>query len=171
MADLLFVFVEGNDDERFFNSIIRPILQRKYSQIRFWKYAKKKFEKRKRFIKSIQSMKADYMYVTDINEAPCITVKKEDIMQKIGIGKDKIVVVVREIEGWYLAGLHAEDSKRLGIEEINDTNDITKEDFNKLIPKKIKSRLVFMKKILRIYDTKIAKEKNKSFKYFLDNHG
>ena len=116
-------------------------------------------------------MKADYIYVTDINEAPCITFKKEDIMQKIGIGKDKIVVVVREIEGWYLAGLHAEDSKRLGIEEINDTNDITKEDFNKLIPKKIKSRLVFMKKILRTYDTEIAKEKNKSFKYFLDNHG
>ncbi|KYK33412.1 MAG: hypothetical protein HXS48_25745 [Theionarchaea archaeon] len=136
MAGLLFILVEGNDDERFFKRIINPVFQEKYSSVRLWKYSKKKLEKTKRFIKSIKSMNADYIYTADINEAPCITFKKEDVIQKSGIEEDKIIIVVKEVEGWYLAGLSAENSKRLGISEIKDTNKTTKEDFNRLIPKK-----------------------------------
>ena len=78
--------------------------------------------------------------------------------------------MVKEIEGWYRAGLRAEDSKNLGLPEIKDSNNTTKEDFNRLIPKEIKFRVIFMEKILKKYDIEIAEEKNRSLKYFLNKY-
>lgn len=92
-------------------------------------------------------------------------------MQEIGIEKDNIIVVVKEIEGWYLAGLSAKISRKLGIPHVKDTNDMTKEDFNRLMPKKIGSRIAFMEKILKVYDIEIAKRKNESLRCFLDKYG
>ncbi len=68
-ATSLYLFVEGEDDERFFKSIIIPKLQRTYYAIIPIPYAQDKKEKTDHFIKSIKSMKADYIYVTDIDKA------------------------------------------------------------------------------------------------------
>lgn len=115
-------------------------------------------------------MNADYIYVTDINKAMCITAKKEEVTQKVGIDKDRIIVVVREIEGWYLAGVCEENSRKLNVSEMKDTNNTTKEDFNRLIPKKY-SRILFMERLLNCYDINTAKRKNESVKYFLGKYG
>ncbi|MFQ6120514.1 MAG: hypothetical protein ACE5KE_11615, partial [Methanosarcinales archaeon] len=121
-------------------------------------------------VKSINSMKADYIYVRDLNDAPCITAKKEKITNKFNriIAEDKIIVVVKEIESWYLAGLDENTSKKLGIrKKIRTTNSITKEEFNQLIPKNM-PRIEFMRKILKNYDVEIAKVRNRSLGYFLN---
>jgi len=61
---LLFIFVEGNDDERFFNRILSPKLQEKYDTVMIIKYATMEKEKVNEFIKSIKAMGAEYIYVT-----------------------------------------------------------------------------------------------------------
>jgi len=120
------------------------------------------------FIKSIKAMGADYIYLTDINYSPCITAKKGDVKRKYkNIDIDKIAIVVREIESWYLAGLDNMVCKKLKINTFNNTNDVSKEKFNTLIPKEFISRIDFMLEILKNFSIAIAEHKNTSFQYFL----
>lgn len=79
---LLFILLEGDDDERFFEKIVKPHLQKRYSTTKFWKYSQQKQERIVNIVKSINSMKADYICVRDFNDAPCITAKKEKITGK-----------------------------------------------------------------------------------------
>lgn len=167
----LFIWVEGEDDIRFFNKIIKPMFETNYDLVEVISYATLKEKKVGNFLKSIKAMNADYIYVTDINNTPCITAKKQKIQNKLkNINEDRIAVVVKEIEGWYLAGLSNTEFKNLKIRIPNTTNNITKEQFNDLIPKKFDSRIDFMIEILKYFSIKIAKQKNKSFKYFIEKH-
>ena len=168
---LLFIFIEGNDDKRFFESVVEPYLQERYSAIKFQKYAKEDKKWKVKFIKSINLMKADYICVGDIDDVSCITAKKEKLTDDFGkkITADRIAIVIKEIESWYLAGLDEKTSKKLGIrnKKIKTTDNINKEYFNQLIPKNV-PRTEFMLKILENYDVEIAEGKNVSFGYFLN---
>jgi len=169
---MLYIFVEGNDDERFFRKIVLPKLQKKYVSVKIIKYAQKhkKFEYLKKFIKSIKSIKDDYIYVTDINNSPCVTAKKQKIYENLdNINTNRILVVIKEIESWYLAGLDANSAKKLRIKKVYTITDtITKEQFNNLIPKKFDSRIDFMNEILKNFSLEIAQQKNKSLKYCIE---
>jgi phage regulator Rha-like protein len=75
---------------------------------------KQKYKKIEKFIQAIQSMGGDYIYVTDINTAPCVTAKKEEIRRKIkNINLNKVVIVIKEIESWYLAGINEKGRKKI----------------------------------------------------------
>ncbi len=167
----LFIWVEGEDDIRFFNKIIKPMFETNYDSVEIISYAGLKKKIVYNFFKGIKAINADYIYVTDINNTPCITVKKKKIQNKLkNINKDRIAVVVKEIESWYLAGLSNTEFKNLKMSIPNTTNNITKEQFNDLIFKKFDSRIDFMIEILKCFSIKIAKQKNKSFKYFIEKH-
>lgn len=171
----LYIFVEGDDDERFFREILLPRLRKKYDGVRIIKYAQKpkKFEYVEKFIKSIQSMRCDYIYVTDINNSPCVTGKKEEICENLrNINSSRIVVIIKEIECWYLAGLDRNSAKKLGIKKVHNTTDtITKESFDNLMPaEKFDSRIDFMREILKNFSFNVALRKNKSFKYFIKKY-
>ena len=126
-------------------------------------------EKVDNFIRSIRAMGADYIYLADINDYPCITAKKGEIQRKYkNIDCNKIVIVVREIESWYLAGLDIMACNKLRISTFSNTNDVSKEKFNNLIPKEFTSRIDFMLEILKNFSIEIAKHKNTSFQYFLN---
>jgi len=168
---LLFIWVEGDDDERFFNKILSPKFQEKYDTVKIIRYAKLKKEKVDNFIKSIKAMGADYIYLTDINNSPCVTAKKEETQKKHpNIDKDRIIAVIKEIESWYLAGLDNKACKQLKINNFANTDNVTKEKFNALIPRKFTSRIDFMSEILKNFSIEIAKQKNKSFRYFVENY-
>ena len=168
---LLFIFVEGDDDERFFNRILSPKLQEKYDTVKIIRYATMKKEKVDNFIRSIKAMGAEYIYVTDIDNSPCVTAKKEETQKKHpNIDKDKIIVVIKEIESWYLAGLDNKACKQLKIKNFANTDNVTKEKFNSLIPKKFTSRIDFMSEILKNFSIEIAKQKNTSFQYFVEKY-
>lgn len=165
------VFLEGLDDDRFFNGIIKPILDDKYDHVKFVQYANKKPEEIRKYLMSIKStVGADYLFWGDINSSPCITAKKQDLRAKFGkvLDHDKILIVIKEIESWYLAGLSEANCKLLGIKLYNFTNDITKERFEELTPKRFKGfRTDFMREILGRFSVNTAKRKNKSFGYFM----
>jgi len=167
---LLYFLVEGNDDERFFERIVKPKFEEKYHTVKLWKYAQVENTKVDNFLKSIKAMGAEYIFVVDINSAPCVKSKKQEILEKFrNVDIDRIIVVIKEIESWYLAGLDTASSTKLKI-SYEPTNNISKEQFNDLIPKKFDSRTDFMMEILKSYSIETAKQKNKSFKYFIEKY-
>lgn len=169
----LFILVEGLDDERFFNNrIIKSKIEGKYTTVEIYKYAYIKDEKVGNFLKSIKAMNSEYIYLTDINNAPCISFKKDEIQRRLkgNVDKDRIILVIQEIEGWYLAGLNEESSNELKIKHFRDTNNLTKEQFNNLMPSKFRSRVNFIIEILDSFQIEIAKKKNSSFRYFSEKY-
>jgi hypothetical protein len=166
---LAYVLIEGPDDERFLDRVINPILRTEYDFVKPYMYAGKPKRTIKNFLKSIKAMNAAYFFLADINRSPCVTAKKEDITRryKKTIDSDNIMIVVKEIEGWYLAGLGDGSCQEVGLEPFTNTDEITKEKFNQLIPNKFGSRIDFMLEVLDRFDVETGKRKNKSFNYFM----
>lgn len=164
--------VEGEDDNRFFERILKPKLREKYDWVQTIRYAKMKKGKINNYLRTFKGMKADYICVTDINNSPCVTAKKQKIQKELSkkIENDKVIVVIKEIESWYLAGLSEDASRNLKIRTYNNTNNITKEQFKKLIPRQFRPRRNFMMEILQNFSIEIAKRKNRSFKYFIEKY-
>lgn len=169
---LLFIWVEGNDDEVFFRNIVKPTLEVQHEEILIRKYASEKKEKIDSFIRSIDSMPyADYIFVADINSAPCITERKQVIKQQIPrVNLNKVVIVIKEIESWYFAGLDYQGCKRLKAPITDSTNSLTKEMFNKSRPNRFDSRLDYMLEILKFFSIDVAREKNESLNYFVEKY-
>jgi hypothetical protein len=175
-SKVLFIWIEGADDRRFFEAIIKPKLKSKYIDIRLIEYSRKKSTFTENFIRTIESMGADYIYVTDIDRSPCITAKKERVKKEINnIDIGKIVIVIKEIESWYFAGLTAKALQSLGIEDYHKfatTNELQKEAFNKNIPKKFNSRIDFMQEVLKLFqlETVTNNQTNYSLCYFIQKY-
>lgn len=164
----LFIFVEGDWDERFFTKVIKPKLSSSYQSVAPIKYARLKKEKVIQFIHSINSMSADYFFTADINEQPCIISKKQELQaiynNRLDLGK--LIIVIKEIESWYRAGLKDCKCIDLKIPTHSNTNDLTKEQFESEIPKGYDSR-TFKLMILGCYSTECAEGKNSSFQYLM----
>jgi hypothetical protein len=166
----LWLLVEGNDEERFFESEnIKRLFANKYDFVRTWRYAAEPPRRIRSFIKSIVAMNSDYYFLKDLNDSPCVTARIESLGKKFGqtLDKSSLVIVVKEIEGWYLAGLDDKSCKELTLETFSNTDDIAKENFNSLIPKKFASRIDFMAEVLKRFSVETARQKNKSIQYFM----
>jgi len=170
----LFIFVEGPDDRRFFESVVNSMFEDVYDSINIVEY--KSYKNRNKvkvtnFIRSIKSMSAQLLFVTDINDSPCITKKKNEQYDIYGniLDADSIVVVIKEIEGWYYAGLENDKCKELNSPVIRTTDNMKKEDFERCIPREY-THLTFMTEILDYYSTDCAVNKNTSFNYFIKKH-
>ncbi|MBD3196076.1 MAG: hypothetical protein GF317_13540 [Candidatus Lokiarchaeota archaeon] len=168
---LLFLFLEGDDDERFFEQILLERFQELYTEVKIWKYAKKTDIQRKRFIDIVNNEDNwNYLCFRDFDSNTCITSKKESIISKFDrIVIENIFVVVEEIESWYLAGVDNDFLRSIGATNLMDCPSIyiTKEKFNHIIPKEM-PRIQFMRKILQSYDIDLALTNNKSLKYLFD---
>ena len=164
----LWILVEGNDDERLVEKI-KYVFEKKYEFVQIWKYAQEPHKKTRGFLNSINSMRSDYFFLRDINQSPCIAARKEQVGDRYGsiINLTKVIIVIQEIESWYLSGLDNKSCEEFGMESFDRTDGITKEQFNEIIPKKFDSRIDFMQEILKRFCVRTAKEKNTSFNYFL----
>lgn len=168
---MLYIWVEGEKDLRFCEGVITPLLEKKYDFVQAAIYKKMKKEKVDNFIKSIISMGADYVLLGDINDHSDEDAKKRELVHTFGkADKKKIVVVVKEIESWYLAGLDEENSKKLGIPYLDNTDHITKEQFNNMRPGNFDSEIDFMVEIIKHFSIETAVKKNKSFRGFIERY-
>jgi len=169
--EVLYILVEGEDDRRFFERVVKPMFEGKYDSVVLWKHAQEKNKRVSSFLRSIKEMNADYIYASDINRAPCVTARKQGIQSKLkDIDQDGIIVVIKEIESWYLSGLDDTSFRKLGIPPCGTTDNVTKEQFDNLIPKKFDSKIDFMQEILKCFQIDTGKQKNTSFRYFLKKH-
>lgn len=165
----LFILVEGNDDERLFREKIAPKLEERYDYVKLLKWASLKKDYLKKYMASIRSMGAAYIFIRDNDFSTCITDRKGKIKGKYGfLDERRIFIVVQEIEGWYLAGLNHAASKKLKIKNFKNTSKISKEMFEKNLPKNFSSRIDFMREIIKYFSFETARIKNESFNYFYE---
>ncbi|AZT89366.1 hypothetical protein ELD05_00945 [Caldicellulosiruptor changbaiensis] len=174
----IYILVEGPDDERFFKRILEPKLSSKYSFVHIIKYggdeykSTKNLQKYSNYIRAFLKSNNDYIFVVDIDDSPCVTYKKEQITNLVkNIDKENILVVKKEIESWYLAGAEDNFFSEFGISKftINNTEKLSKEDFNKIIPRNF-DRTDFMIELIKNFSVEKAKNRNKSFKYFMEKY-
>ncbi len=171
MKKRLFIMVEGEDDVRFFGRLIKPLIAPRYDSVEIIPYACIKREKVNKFLKSVILMKNDYIFVADIDNERSVRDKKQILYYRFSeIDGGKIVIVIREIESWYYAGISGSLALELGITETGNTDDMTKEDFNLRIPRKFDSRIDFMFEILKSFSLETATKKNSSFRFFADRY-
>ncbi len=172
---LLYLWVEGSDDERFMQKVVCPQFRQHYQSIQIIQYSKKSYQERAKFLNSIIKMGADYIYFADINSKPCVTAKKQEIKAGLqNIEEDKIVIVVKEIESWYLAGVSRSHYKLLGVDRFyqkyKTSDNANKEKFEQLMSNNFDSRIDFMQEILKHFNLETARNNNSSFQYFFDKY-
>lgn len=171
MKKRLFIMVEGEDDVRFFGRIVKPVLAPRYDSVEIIPYACIKREKVNRFLESVSQMKNDYIFVADIDFEHSVRDKKQILYYRFNrIDGRSIVIVIREIESWYFAGISGDLAREMGVEDPTSTNDMTKEDFNRLIPRRFDSRIDFMFEILKSFSLEAAARRNQSFHFFVDRY-
>lgn len=164
----LYLLVEGDDDERFFEKIVKPSLAHRY-HVEIIKYATDSPKIVRRLIQSFESLSADYVLVRDIDFTPCVCEKKKEVCKKYysQLNNRKIIVVIREIESWYLAGMEQTKCRKYNMHTIFPTDSVTKERFNSYIPNDM-SRIEFMQMILDDFNKVDGKRKNTSLRYFFN---
>jgi len=186
---MILILVEGADDDRFFNYVVRPKLAQSYDYIQIEQYG----EATKKEVNSIlydyyamnatREVQADTILVADLNASPCVTDRKDRIRTRYRSLSDDtgtpsgprlsthILIVCREIESWYLAGLNDNQCERLGIPtDWNSTDHLAKEQFLSLMPQRYSSRADFMLEILQVFDHETARSRNSSFSYFIQKY-
>ena len=163
--------VEGEDDIRFFGRIIKPLFVSRYDSVEIIPYASIRRTKVNNFLKSVRQMHNDYIFVADIDTERSVRDKKQILYYHFSnIEGSSIIVVIKEIESWYYAGLSRESALSLAVPDLSRTDELTKEDFNRLIPRKYDSRIDFMFEILKYFSLDSARMKNHSFRFFVDRY-
>lgn len=177
----LFILVESEYDTIFLEKIILDYLKQSYKEIEFFEYARIPPETIVNVLKSKIEMNFNYFFLVDLDANICFPEKKDFIRRSIPILHiEKIIVVIKEMESWIIAGIVKEvlydlGSKReivtsLGIHKRSFCSDeFYDKDFMKLIPKKLRSKRLFVMDLLEFYDINLAKRRNLSFEYFFDN--
>ena len=167
----LFIFVEGSDDVRFFDTIIKPRLEHAFESVELITFACTKSVKVDRFIKGINEMQHSYLIVTDIDFEKNVNGKKSVILSRFSEADyQHIMVIIQEIESWYLAGIDENGGKALGISIPAHTDSVTKEHFIGLIPRFYPSKIAFMIEVLKHFSLSVAVEKNRSFRFFVEHY-
>ncbi len=172
MFKRLFLFVEGPDDERFCRAVAEPMLKLHFQEIKYINFANRKPADIEKFLKSIPRIPhADYIFMHDLDEHPCVTACKQKLIKKFSnaLLPDQAIIAKQEIESWYLAGIPKENCKKLKLKFLKDTQKVNKEKFNTLIPLSF-IRTDFMVELLKTFSIEEAKSRNDSFCYFCDKH-
>lgn len=160
---MLFVLVEGSDDERF--------LKHYYSDpsVKIIQYSNMPKKDLKAYIQSINVMpEYDYIIITDSDGAEIETKKKKFVERHPWCDIEKIFVSKQEIESWYLAGFSQENAEKYKMKYIHCTDDISKEKFRSMVPKAF-DPVSFQVEILKYFDAILAQKRNQSFRIFCSN--
>jgi hypothetical protein len=163
----LFILVEGADDVRFFDRIIKPLLEPRYKSVELIAFASLRRGMVSRFLLSLERLGHDYILATDIDAEPSVRAKKRVIIKRFpDLNPRKVIIVIKEIEGWYLAGIDDDQQHTFGLIPFHSTDDLTKEAFNARIPGQFTSRIEFMIALLESFSIETASIQNRSFAFF-----
>ena len=177
----LIIMVEGHFDRLFFERFTNAICPEKTKCSPYtWNHPNKRgrsgpnTERICRYVNTAKRYRekgiGDYIFVADIDKADCVQQKKEEIVSRfMNVEPDRILIVIKEIESWYLAGIDDSRSIELNIPNFTNTDSITKEDFLDIIPPEYETEIDFRMELLDSFKIPVAIKKNKSFKYFFNS--
>ena len=142
---LLVLFVEGRDDTQFAESVLLPLLEPGFDYIQIYEYAQKSPVEVRDFINNIKNTPdRSYIFIADFDQGPCVTLRKSRLIDRYrGLEPERILMVRREIESWYLAGLDSDSYEEFRLPTRRNTDGITKEQFDGLLPSRFEDRVGF----------------------------
>lgn len=162
------VLVEGSDDVRFFERVLVPLLKERYGAVRLVPYACLRRTAVDNLLRGFARLGEAYVIVADIDTAPSVRAKKREVLARFAEAEPgAIAVVVMEIESWYLAGADDGFLAGSGVLPLSSTDEVTKEAFNALVPRRYVSRVGFMLDLLDGYSVERGTERNRSLGFFL----
>lgn len=181
-CDRLFVLVEGDDDELFFENVIKPKIYHQVTEISYIQYSQKSLDhienKLDKKVKSFNEVPidAEYIFLSDRDECGSVKKKKEKLDEKYSnLDKEKILVAEVDIESWYFGGITEEVCKEFKIPHFSNTNSLGKRDFmNKLREDLYRNNnfvTSFLRRITKKFDIEECKKSNSSFEDFCNNIG
>lgn len=169
MEDFFVIFVEGFDDKLFFEKLRKKLCLPENTL--FYEYACKKNDNIRAYLRSLDTIpNASYLFTADLDiHGDTVETAIEAISNKFGASPEKIQIVVKEVEGWYLAGLEGYRLGEKSLKHNGSTDQIDKEAFNYIIEPVLKSsisRTDILIRILNQYSIDAARNNNTSFKHF-----
>lgn len=169
----LVMLVEGADDRRFVEQIVFPRLH-SWSQRIVKEYAQLSRPELEAIIRVYNISGWNYFILGDKDASPCISQRKSSLSERFGgVPQDKIIVVERTIEAWYLAGLSPDNHLR--IEVPRDIDSCNKQKFEQVaqpIRKKSGDTILQIKnRLLEEYDWQLALNRSRSLRYFATKLG
>ena len=170
-VSIVHVLLEGPDDAMFFESVLHDALAKKYDIIKTFRYVQSPKKDLEKYVKSLHAAKHDYIVLADFDVgSTCYSGRKERLRARIPHARcDNMAVVKTEIESWCLAGIGQPECRILRIPYHPNTESISKKEFERMRKdSRSASRIVFMKKILAMFDAERAKKQNASFEYVWD---
>jgi hypothetical protein len=164
-AQELLILVEGNDDERFFKTLVLPRLEAGYDRVDLVKYANQKKEDINKVIHAHKEGGGMCMFFADMNSSKCIRQLRQKLVgQYPALDAREVIIAKREIESWYLAGLTPDTCEKLRIKWSKSLLYARKETLNALQSPSYTSRAVFLQVLMKHFDWDAAK-RNSTFAY------
>ena len=169
---VLYVFVEGTDDEIFIRNAFWQF-EEKYRRVRYIRYAQKRDDQVKNIISACDKRSDwDYVMFTDFdsmneNGAKCVSVRKKRLQKRYDniLDNDKIYIVKEEIESWFAACIDYSRFQLKGLSKIKDTEIISKELFEENVKKKFRHVTDFMIESMKSFNLQQGIERNQSLNY------
>ncbi len=168
----LLVFVEGATDEQFFRSVLLTLLRRSYDHVEVVRFREMKKPKLEALVQSTARMQADYVFVHDLDQKPCVTMAKAALHARHPwLDPARVHIVCTEIESWYCSGLPPDHpgSGALRLARISDTREVTKEVFDHAL-RSGRPRLALLTAMLQGFDLPLAARRNVFLRRFLRKH-
>ncbi len=166
------ILIEGNDDQRFIDNVIRPHISKiNPTLILTIQYAQDRKSNIDKIIQRFNAKNQKYILLGDYDSSEkCITLKKDELIETLThLDNNAIFIVKDEIESWFLAGMNSDLEIFNEFDIPDDTEGITKEMFDEMIDEShFDSRIDLMKEISKSYDFDLATKRNNSFKYFIE---
>ncbi len=142
-----------------------------YKDFKIIQYAQINVSKVSYYIKQCAQAGYNFIFLHDMDDAKDKDNRKKEVQTNYGIEQlESIIIVITEIESWYLAGI---DFKRFKIKKnkIINTETVTKEDFYNIIDKttlkKKYPNVTKLTEILASFNMEQGKQENSSFNDFI----
>lgn len=160
-----YILVEGPDDHRFFSRVLRSA----FSNLGIVHIVETSRMKRSYFSALMERIKSDavgYLFVHDFDHAICVPARKDDLREKHPeVELERMMIVVQEIESWYMAGLTQAQSQKLQIPVYGQTDDLTKGRFEDIVSSNFGTVKLAKLSLLEAFSVDEARKNNTSFEY------
>lgn len=174
----LYIWVEGPDDRRFIERILKPRLQKYYDWIDIVEYAGMPDAKMDSYLHAIErigdsvGILTDYLFMVDMDGAPCISGKRSAVVARYKrVLFQKVFVVVDEIESWYISGLSEANAAKFKLPTRGNADDFTKEHLLAVCNGLRQTPLEVRIEILKCFVWETALDRSASFRYFCEKNG
>jgi hypothetical protein len=161
-------FVEGDDDQRFLERIISPLLADKYPIIKYFRYAPCVPKEVCNLVRSIETS-WDYFFLADLDQNECLIRKREAVCERMrAVNLRQVVIVEREIESWYASGVDANTAKKIGFKLPRDSGSFSKEHLLRCVGKKFSTATDIRLALLDSYSLQRARLRSTSLSYLCE---